>query len=277
LNNLNKVENYRKNPKKLIPSANPSMQSLQLLHSGASITSLPVSESEDDLQSYHWDMSDLNPETTLYMPSGVGSPASLHQGLYKYMDELDGNESEYVGDSEFTENECGNDDVEMEADSYPGLSFKDILAMKDELNYGSDEFRPHTKYNLHPNNYLPDHKDELPEDTSLNGNYNSADYICRDDDDDVIHYGFPRPSSPSKFNRDSYTDTEAGPNILDNMSISVVSGGGGCKSPNGSMSDLSGVCMIEDSEANNSDEENADETLEVKKRLLSTSKTSTQV
>lgn len=38
-------------PKKLIPSANPSMQSLQLLHSGASVTSLPVSESEDDLQS----------------------------------------------------------------------------------------------------------------------------------------------------------------------------------------------------------------------------------
>lgn len=247
-------------------------------------------------------MSDLNPEATLCLKSpelmrkiqALGSPSSGHhdQEQFKYVEnaeDFDGNESEYVGDSEFTENELGNEeDVDMESNLYPGLSFKQILAMKDELNYGSDEFPAQHRFNCHPNDYLPVHDvsrgshpsnwagEDLPDGGSLNGNFNSADYICRDDDDDVIHYGFPRSTSGSKFNRDSYTNTDVGSTILDNISLSVMSVGG-CKSANGSVSDLSGVCMIEDSEANNSDEDNVDEANDVRKRLLSKVVSSTQV
>lgn len=230
---------------------------------------------------YHWDMSDLNPDATLYLKSPElvqkiralsSSARRCGQDQYEYDENGDDFESDYVGDSELTENELGNEDVE--SDSYPGLTFSQIMAMKDELNYGSDEFTPQYRYNVHPNNYLPEH--DVSEGVSLNGNINSADYICRDDDNDVIHYGFPRLTSTSKFNRNTYADNRVEPNVLDNVKVSVI-GVGGRMSAVDSSSDLAGVSLIEDSEAYNSEEDNTDETRDAKNRLLTKIVSSTQV
>jgi hypothetical protein len=300
------------------------MQSLKLLQTGAdgtSVTSLPISESEDDMQddiayfrrpAYHWDTSDWNPSAMPLLPkktaaqaNGVRvSPTSSHHSTdynvdidpagYDFTDFDPGNDSEYVGDdSEFTENECDDDgmydddgaetddghNIDFPPAASASLNFQQILAMRDELNYGTDDRlasnqrrrRPRRAggaYSVHPNEYLPSYNISLSgsgsgaqslssaaaavDDPTDNGNFNSADFICRDDDDDVIHYGFPASASllrPPRRHRGGNKGDADDDAALDSMSMSMS----GYKLANTSELDLAGVCEIEDSEANFSD------------------------
>ena len=231
------------------------------------------------------------------------SPTSSHHSTdlnvdldptgYGYLtDDFDpGNDSEYVGeDSEFADNDDDEDfegpsDVDEPNADYPpaasaSLNFQQILAMRDQLNYGTDDWsnsgagpqrrRRHkgpasAAYSvnpIHPNDYLPKYNislsgsaaDSLADDAaadsaSLNGNFNSADFICREGDDDVIHYGFPPSASLLRPRNLRGTSTVDDDDALDNISMSLCD----YKSATASELDLTRVCEIEDSEANVSD------------------------
>jgi len=263
---------------------------------------------------YLWDTSDWNPAAQPLLPKYTGdrlmppSPTSSHHSTdlnvevdpagYGYLtDNFDpGNDSEYVcEDSEFADDDDEEDfggpsDIdEPNADCPPAasasLNFQQILAMRDQPNYSTDEWgnsgcgpqrrRRHrhgpasAAYSVpvHPNDYLPKYNislsgsadDSLADDpavdsASINGNFNSADFICREGDDDVIHHGFPPSASllrPLRGRRDGSTvdDDDA----LDSISMSLCD----YKSTSASELDLNGVCEIEDSEANASDIDDA--------------------
>ena len=258
---------------------------------------------------YHWDTSDWNPAAQPLLPKYTAdmrlppSPTSSHHSTdlnvdldpsgYGYMtDDFDpGNDSEYVGDdSEFADND-DDEDVEGPSDidepnaDYPpaasaSLNFQQILAMRDQLNSGTDEWtnssgrlprrRRHrgpasAAYSVnpvHPNVYLPKYNislsgstdqslaDDTVDGANINDNFNSADFICREGDDDVIHYGFP-PSASLLRPRDHDRDDSAvdDDDAMDSISMSLPG--------TTSELDLSGVCEIEDSEANASDIDDA--------------------
>jgi len=213
---------------------------------------------------------------------------------YGYLtDDFDpGNDSEYFGeDSEFADNDDDDDvggpsDVDEPNADYPpaasaSLNFQQILAMRDHPQ-GTDDWtnsggvapvrrRRHkgpasAAYSIHPNDYLPKYNISLSTDQSLaddgadsgsiNGNYNSADFICREGDDDVIHYGFPPSGSLLRPRglRDGGSTVDDDDDALDSISMSLC---GDFKSTNASELDLSGVCEIEDSETNMSDIDDA--------------------
>ena len=205
-------------------------------------------------------------------------------------DYQDGNESEYVGDSEYAENEFNDDDdddIDIDNNDFPDPpNFEHILAMHSDLpqpeeSYSAAAANP-TNYNLHPDRYLPSYQVvESGASQEDDGNGNAGD----DNDDDVIHYGFPRPKQPRfvpsahdfpnqlDYNTDYGTMTSA----VDDMSVSM----GGYTSTNASCSDISGLCEIEDSEVNMSDNDSdAPETrgmLRPKSNKSSFSHTHTQV
>ena len=65
-----------------------------------------------------------------------------------------------------------------------GLSFQDIMAMKDQLDYGDLDYAPRESYKPQPNLYMTSYdyetdqmnwSDELP--SEVNGNFGSSDYI----------------------------------------------------------------------------------------------------
>ena len=182
------------------------------------------------------------------------------------MDELEGNESEYVGDSEFAENEDEDDLGELlHSYHHPSLlNFRQVLTAREDLNSesgeGSNPCLTGNDNDSSQESHPTDWADDFVDAGAVNGNFNSADYICRDDDDDVIHYGFP--SSPNKNRPTSYTDTETGISCLDDMSVSMS----GYRSTNASTSDISGLCEIEDSEANTSGDDDVQDQANV--RLL---------
>ncbi len=250
---------------------------------------------------YHWDASDWAPNHALPNITEVpikevpDSPTSsrsnesnahIHPDEYEYTDYPDTdyveNECEYVGDSEYAENECGDEedgDLDDPNAEYPDPpNFEQILAMHGDLNYDDGGYVP-KNYNLHPNQYLPSFQLETGGSSQddfddANGN---ADNFARDDDDDVIHYGFPRPRRPH-FVHDDYAahsdyNTDVEPmSAIDDMSVSL----GGYTSTNASMSDISGLCEIEDSEVNLSDNDSATEDTQLINKL-SNSHTHTQV
>ena len=263
---------------------------------------------------YHWDTSDWNPEQSPHpqisevpvkevlddspRSSQHSNDSNLHvdQEDYEYATdypdeyiENDGNESEYVGDSEFADNDHdGLDTDDPDADYPEPPNFQEILALQGQLKFddGIEASGPSRKYDMHPNQYLPsynisennsqagDDDDDKNDDNDddyddYNGNY-SADNFARDDEDDVIYYGFPRPDAQKKLvpedltgNRYNIDFDVQGTTIHDDMSVSM----GGYTSTNASCSDMSayGLCDIEDSEANNSDNDERDEQME---RLL---------
>ena len=234
---------------------------------------------------YHWDASDWAPNSALPNITEVpikeipDSPTSsrsnesnahINPDEYEYTDYPDTDYPdtdfpEYVGDSEYAENELDDDDdLDDPNAEYPDPpNFEQVLAMHGDLNYDDGVHAP-LNYNLHPNQYLPTYQltpglsQDDGQDDDTNGN---AHNFARDDDDDVIHYGFPRPRRP-RFSHDDYaahsdynTDVEHGMSAIDDMSVSM----GGYTSTNASMSDISGLCEIEDSEVNLSDNDSADE------------------
>jgi len=196
-------------------------------------------------------------------------------------------------DSEFADNDDDDDfggpsDVDEPNADYPpaasaSLNFQQILAMRDHLNNSTDEWsnssglpprrRRHrgpasAAYSVpvHPNDYLPKYNislsgsadesladDVAVDNASINGNFNSADFICREGDDDVLHYGFPLSASLLRPPRDRPDSSAADDDALDSISMSLCD----YRSTTASELDLIGVCEIEDSEANASDIDDA--------------------
>lgn len=231
------------------------------------------------LPGYHWDTSDWNPSNPLrkiaMVPSAsvpdsprlaTSRDSNLHIATdeYEMTDINDDVDSEYVGDSEYCENECGETDIDDDPNAeYPDRpSFEEILALQGELNFGDEpeEAAPPRSYSLHPNQYLPTFNISQGSQSQDQENANYGENVGREDDDDVIHYGFTRPAAaklrPVSANFSELSDYNdlnyepgVGASALDNMSVSI----GGYTS-NASLSD--GICEIEDSEANLSDYEN---------------------
>ncbi|CAH1776950.1 unnamed protein product [Owenia fusiformis] len=270
------------------------------IHTACSLSSLPVSESEDDQMGYHWDTSDWAPNAALPNITEVptheilDSPsASVHSQHSNESNTHIGNEdvepterdrlmsnltdeypdsefidSEYVGDSEYADNEDMEGEGEMEYPDVP--NFQEILAMQAELNYYDDEDLPQD-YNRHRNHYLPNH--DLDNSQNGNGSVNgeagaAANNVPKngeiaqiedDDDSNVIQYGFPQAGKPHRFPQDDTDyDHSAISGLEDNMSVSI---GGYDSESQISASEISNLCEIEDSEMNLSDYESGDDTL----------------
>ena len=215
---------------------------------------------------------------------------------------LENDDSEYVGDSEYAENEYDN---EVDGDDDPNADFPDppnfeaILAPNGD--YDENFQMPQHNYNLHPNHYLPQFRyengpngdnDNWPaaapprNNGEQNGNLNNrganrdVDPGNEADDDDVIQYGFPRPVPHPHFQPEDYgnisefNDFEhSAASAIDDMSVSM----GGYTSTNASCSDISGLCEIEDSEMNLSDYDSGDENHSSRLSTLSNSHLHTQV
>ena len=247
------------------------------------------------LTEYHWDASDWAPRPSLPNISEVttkecpDSPRSSphsnesnthvnnihHNGMTEsgvYTD-TDLMESEYVGDSEYAENEYDTD--------YPSPpSYQHILGLHDYtdgdmgVQGGGEQLEdidnyqlPHNMMNhMHPNYYLPNHSfnndsnevgDIMP--NHIAPNVDLSDTSDNEDNNSVVHYGFPgaRRSAGSRVPDICVTDSEMvqSPSIGDTLSVSL----GGGTSTNVSFSDISGLCDIEDSEINPSDDESIDE------------------
>lgn len=237
---------------------------------------------------YHWDTSDWAPNPTLPNITEVpmneipDSPSSSHSNEsnahinpdeYEYTDYPDEcQDSEYVGDSEYAENECGDDDEDDIDDPNAHLldppNYEQILALHGDVNYDDSNYVPQNNYVTHPDRYLPSYQLD---------NGQSQEELDNGNDDDVIHYGFPSASRRPRFGLgDGFGTTRSGYNTdgaisgIDEMSVSM----GGYNSTNASVSDISGLCEIEDSEANLSDNDSVDENNIIK---LSNSHTQTQV
>ena len=268
---------------------------------------------------YHWDTSDWNPEQSPHpqisdvpikevfdespRSSQHSNDSNIHvdQGDYEYgtdypdeFVENDGNESEYVGDSEYAENELdGADTDDPDADYPEPPNFQEILALQGQLRF-DDEVGAvgDNKYDMHPNQYLPEYNisennsqvgdddddGEHDDFDDYNGNF-SADNFARDDEDDVIYYGFPRAGAQKKLVPEDLAgnryniDYGTGTSMRDDMTVSMD----GYNSTNASCSDISayGLCDIDDSEPNNSD--NEDNEAQLTQLLKSDSDKHTQV
>ncbi|XP_056011143.1 protocadherin Fat 1-like isoform X5 [Ostrea edulis] len=255
-----------------------------------SFSSLPVSESEDE-PDYHWDASDWAPRPSLPNISEVpiheihDSPSSsphsnesnTHIGfpngqisdsvLYTDPELL---ESEYVGDSEFADNEYDNEECYASPPNY-----RKVLGLPQTPEEEEESYElPQHQINTHPNQYLPNHsftqsqmsgdrdsRSDWPEPPSCDEN----DFYTSDNDEEVVSYGFPNSKklAPGFVSDGGITDSEYNVrnSVIDRMSMSM----GGYASTNASVSDISGLCEIEDSEVNLSEEEescddNIDET-----------------
>ncbi|XP_060561268.1 LOW QUALITY PROTEIN: protocadherin Fat 1-like [Ruditapes philippinarum] len=260
-----------------------------------SISSLPVSESEDDQQAnrkkgkkgYHWDTSDWAPERSLpnisEVPAGEcpDSPGSesphsnesnthidnLGQG--RYMTDGEYIDSEYVGDSEYAEHDM---------EEPPDLpNYEELLAEQSRLL--DDYEMPNRNMHVHPDYYLPlnssftsaDGPNEenwpAPPPCVVNGaevNISDSSHTTTssdDDNDSVLHYGFP-PSHFNNINRLSMVTTDSDLNVDSNRLSAAYTTDSEANDGDFSrgsviddMSDISGLCEIEDSEVNNSDSE----------------------
>lgn len=177
------------------------------------------------------------------------------------------NESEYVGDSEYADNEF-DDEYNDDPTQYPShADFQQILALQAQLQEAVEYELPRHNLNVHPDQYLPHY--------SLNGHQSEQENADEEDngnrqpllgagarapEENIIHYGFPR-QGPRRFmgedlgvQSDCNGDFENSQSALDDMSVSV----GGYTSTNASCSDISGLCEIEDSEINLSDEDSTE-------------------
>ena len=177
---------------------------------------------------------------------------------------------QFVGDSE-----CG--DVEYSTDGLldgPDADYHQLFPdgnMPDEvtsegalLGYESDYSLPRRRaanggYNVpHPDRYLPsytvsdsdlDIESDVPGDSDCGG-ITLADCMARDDMPEAMYY-FGRRGGGQGNPHGTLGGYTSGASVMDDVSVSM----GGYASTNVSCSELSGLCEIEDSEANNSDDE----------------------
>ncbi|XP_052280093.1 protocadherin Fat 1-like isoform X4 [Dreissena polymorpha] len=266
------------------------------VHDNTSVSSLPISESEDDQQEsakngYHWDTSDWAPEKSLpnisELPAGEcpdspgsGSPHSNESNTNVYVARNSGHymtdgefiESEYVGDSEFAETDTENiPDIDLP-------NYEELLAEQSRLleGYESRNINVH----IHPNYYLPLNSsftsthsaEEGPRQeiwppppayavNGLDGTASDSSHTTssEDDNDSVLHYGFP--VNQNNINRLSMITTDS---EFDHCRLSAAfttdsdlnDGDYNHGEVVDDMSEISGLCELEDSEANISDDEN---------------------
>lgn len=171
-------------------------------------------------------------------PHSNGSPSGIRvhplddDNNYFSTDDV-GNESEYVEDSEYPDEEYAGD---------PGFT--------DKL---------HQRLNMHPNEYLPQFNlSSFHPELGLSTDLSDPD-VSEEDEEAINPYGFPPPgkrsfpevdiyASDSEINDDyppcgtSFRDDDMSTSMDFNTSISVCSG------------ESNHVCDIEDSEVNNSEE-----------------------
>ncbi|KAK6173109.1 hypothetical protein SNE40_016628 [Patella caerulea] len=253
---------------KLLPGMSPKVIRNALARQDASsVSSLPVSESEDDLNGYHWDTSDWAPKPNLpnisELPSAEvpDSPCSsahsndsnTHVDLGVESD-YNGNESEYVGDSEFAEEGEDNEHPPPEYDEYP--NYQRILNIPD---VEVEEYQlPTNLQHMTPDLYLPgfdingsnDQEAFLDHFTDVDSHPFSND----GDNNSVIKVQLTQPWQQHYFSQlsDYNTDNERSSlSLMDDNSVSM----GGNLSRNNSCSDISGLCDFEDSEINASESE----------------------
>ncbi|XP_046380464.2 protocadherin Fat 1-like isoform X3 [Haliotis rufescens] len=285
----NILENYSEVDKKQVTKSMPGMMvpvaqcGLQR-QDASSYSSLPVSESEEDLNGYHWDTSDWAPRPSLPNISEVpskevpDSPSSSNNSNDSNIhisniepdpgtvtDEPEYVEdSEYVGDSEYAENEFEIDDQDDLPPCYADHpNYQQILELRDMDD--TYELPQSLQVSHHPNHYLPNYsfsgqmeQDGWPDPPTDDDNSNVSD-DNDNDNDSVIHYAYqnvgPQRSNlaPGYTTRSEYnTDhNRSAASIMDDMSVSA----GGYTSTNGSCSDISAyLCEIEDSEINQSED-----------------------
>ena len=214
---------------------------------------------------YHWDTSDWAPHpalpniTEVPMREIPDSPTSslsndsnlhVHPEDYEYTDYPDEdieNDSEYIGE---TENECySEDDLDDRDAEYPDRpDFEQILAMHGDLNF--DDSAPPNNYNFHPDDYLPTYQlDSQPGSVEGLDEQGSTDRLNGNAETDQPEV--PPRGAVSRFLAGDYglppdytTDAEfSAMSAIDEMSVSM----GGYTSTNASVSDISGLCEIEDS------------------------------
>ena len=181
-------------------------------------------------------------------------------------------DSEYVGDSECTDNE-------YEMENPPDLpNYEQLLAEQNKLLEDYERLTPNI--NIHPDYYLPLNSsftsDKIPLETLESWgappgyNVGSDSSASSDDDNDsVLHYGFP--PTQGNINRLSMITTDSELNGDNRLSAAYTSDSefngeynrvsaiddlsvGDARSRNASTSDISGLCEIEDSEDNILDE-----------------------
>ena len=221
----------------------------------------------------HWDNYDLNLQHRTPVPNIRGMPSETAPLARHPSDDSlinnkiivpedyndpesensDGVDSDYVGDSEVDDQKFDELD---EVSDYPDPPEYNDLVNQDNTAYNEYSLpRPVQKqhmYNLHPNSYLPQYSLENSQNDLDHGGPTGVNLNTSDLD----ALGFPLPGN---YGRNDYDISS--PPALDNMSMS---GYDGLTSANGSMSDISQseevkICEIEDSEANLSAEESADE------------------
>eukprot|EP00106_Octopus_bimaculoides_P013386 XP_014780828.1 PREDICTED: uncharacterized protein LOC106876693 isoform X2 [Octopus bimaculoides] len=219
---------------------------------------------------YHWDTSDwAAPHTTLPNISEVpvkeilDSPSSTPQSNDSNthvddvndadMDDMD-NDSEYCGDCE-----CGeNDDDNNAADFHPAANFHHFLELApyaDEVNEGPQRFHP---------NFMPDF-DQPPGGAALDNwpappgaeNGNQPPHSDEEENSERcrLRRHLRRGAALARYPPLDASDYEHSTAAMaDDMSVSV----GGCTSTNVSCSDISGLCDIDDSDMNITDESDND-------------------
>lgn len=245
---------------------------------------------------YHWDTSDWAPERSLpnisELPAGEcpdspgsASPHSNESNTHINTCTIDPPEqyatdggyidSEYVGDSEYAEH-----DME-EPPEMP--NYQELLAEQDRLLEDCEPLRS-IDVSVHPHYYLlhnssftsadgvPQEEEGWPAPPTYTVNgvdvsiSDSSPTSSSDDNDSVLHYGFPPSNRLSMLTADSdigdtnrlsaafTTDSEM--NDGEYNQGSVVD----------DMSDISGLCEIDDSELNNSDSDDENTPLSTQRR-----------
>ncbi|CAI9732107.1 protocadherin Fat 1 isoform X3 [Octopus vulgaris] len=221
-------------------------------------------------EGYHWDTSDwAAPHTTLPNISEVpvkeilDSPSSTPQSNDSNthvddvndadMDDMD-NDSEYCGDYE-----CGdNDDDNNAADFHPAANFHhflDLAPYADGVNEGPQRFHP---------NFMPDF-DQPPGGAALDNwpappgaeNGNQPPHSDEEENSERcrLRRHLRRGAALARYPPLDASDYEHSTAAMaDDMSVSV----GGCTSTNVSCSDISGLCDIDDSDMNITDESDND-------------------
>ena len=191
-------------------------------------------------------------------------------------------DSEYVGDSEFTEN-----DLE-EPPELP--NYEEILAEQSRLLEDYD-VTTHN-YNVHPDYYLPlnssfssdNNGGEVSREQAWppapppfngegSGGSDTTPTSSGDDNDSVLHYGFPPSKCNSDLNRLSMITTDSDLNVDTSNRLSGAfttdsefNGDYNRASTVDDMSDISGLCEIEDSEVNLSESEDENTPLQTVRR-----------
>lgn len=250
------------------------------------------------LSGYHWDTSDWAPERSLpnisELPAGEcpdspgsSSPHSNESNTHidtiappaQYATDADYGDSEYVGDSEYAEH-----DME-EPPEMP--NYEKLLAEQEKLLEDVEPMNTNINIHVHPDYYLPlpqnssfTSADEVPQDGewpappalyTANGidisvSDSSPTPSSSDDNDSVLHYGFPQANRLSMLTADS----DIGESNRLSAAFTTDSEFNDGEYNHGSvvddMSDISGLCEIDDSELNNSDSDDENTPLPTQRR-----------